>query len=189
MGASTPRDTDTGTMCDPTGLAEAWIGLECSVSIFSPLYSSELAADSDPAAMSDGESALVKSRSHNKSEDLENSAMLEKSEKPEMSEELENSAVSASGVGAGPTLAATPAPLLPVFVAPVVPANPAGGPAGPAQEFWQWMQRGLEWQQQWMRLISQVIYGLPRLTDAESVCVRRLRRAGFPPGPFRGALQ
>ena len=95
-------------------------------------------------------------------EPVGNSAMSETSE---MSEELENTAESVSGVRACPALAATPAPLGPVSV---VPAPRPGGPAGPEQECeWYVLQRGMERQQEWMRLITQVMHSLAAACQTE----------------------
>jgi len=70
-----------------------------------------------------------------------------------------------SGVRACPALAATPAPLGPVSV---VPAPRPGGPAGPEQECeWYVLQRGMERQQEWMRLITQVMHSLAAACQTE----------------------
>ena len=70
-----------------------------------------------------------------------------------------------SGVRACPALAATPAPLEPVSV---VPAPQPGGPAGPEQEcVWYVLQRGMERQQECMRLITQVMHSLAAACQTE----------------------
>ena len=129
-------------MCDSLGLAEPRPSLEfLAVSSGPGEMHLELKLDAEPVG---------------------NSAMSETSE---MSEELENTAESVSGVRACPALAATPAPLGPVSV---VPAPRPGGPAGPGQECeWYVLQRGMERQQEWMRLITQVMHSLAAACQTE----------------------
>ena len=105
-----------------------------------------------------------------------NSETAEDSQKSEMSEQRGNSAQ--SGVEAPDPTTGAAVVVLPVVAGPRLAATPAldpGGPAGPAQAFWQCMQHAVARQQQWMRLISEVLHSLAEVFATGTLVVQLLQ--------------
>ena len=144
-------------MCDRLGLSSPSVGVELAASSTGPLCSSEvnleLTSDSgqtvSTAASAPTWFASEKWHSHN----AENSAISETSEMSEISEELEDTAVNMVLHG----VAVTSSPLRPA-----------------RDDVWSVLQRGLERQMHWMRLIK----GIERVVCSSLRVVRGMPPAG-----------
>ena len=107
-----------------------------------------------------------------------NSETAEDSQKSEMSEQRQRGNSAQSGVEAPDPTTGAAVVVLPVVAGPRLAPTPAldpGGPAGPAQAFWQCMQHAVARQQQWMRLISEVLHSLAEVFATGTLAVQLLQ--------------
>ena len=128
-------------MCDRLGLSSPSVGVELAASSTGPL-SLEQTSDSEPTVSTAATAPTWFAWVHK----AENFAISETSEMSEISEELEDTAVNMVLHG----VAVTSSPLRPA-----------------RDDVWSVLQRGMERQMHWMRLITQVLHSLAATIGAD----------------------